>query len=37
MKMLDLSKIFYPNPEIIKTMMKFNKGFGAVKVENENE
>ena len=28
---------FYPNPEIIKTMMKYNKGFGGVKVENENE
>ena len=28
---------FYPNPEIIKTMMKYNKGFGAPKVMNENE
>lgn len=25
------------NPLIIKTMMKYNKGFGVVKVENENE
>jgi len=37
MKLVDLSKILYHNPEIIKTMMKYNKGFGVVKVENENE